>query len=760
VRVFGVVTGVIAALLVTGNALAQPADISPPAPLGDTSVAYPKGASGDARVIVELVVDAEGNVKSVRVIEGEQPFAVAAARAARAWRFSPATSAGVAREARIRFEVLFSEPPPSESQPLPPRQQATDDKTPAAQAAKPQAADAPIVVDVLGEKQEPAVISLQRAEVRQLPGAFGDPFRAIEAMPGVTPILSGVPFFFVRGAPPGNVGYFLDGIRVPLLYHLALGPSVVHPAIVERVDLYAGGYPARHGRFAGGIVAGETTAPEPEFHGEANIRLLDTGVLVEAPFAARRGTAAVGGRYSYTALVLSLIAPEVELQYWDYQARVSYALGDNDSVTLFGFGAFDYLAEEQEDGSTRTIFGTEFHRLDLRYDHQPSRRTRARTALTVGVDRTRAEEDFSVVDRMLAVRSELNHRVSRQALWRGGVDTVMDVYTVELPPLAVAPEGSEFDGSTEEDFARRFFPGRTDLVSGVWTDVVLDPEPGVTVTPGLRLDYYSSQGATALGVDPRISARFAVSERVRLLHALGIAHQPPSFIVTVPGLQIGGLPGGLQRSLQASSGVEIDLPEDVTATFTVFDNVFLNMSDVLGTIRDGSEDDEIDAFRRRALGSTVGIEVYVRRPLTRRLGGFLSYTLSRSTRSFRREKFPAAFDRTHVLNLALAYDLGKRWRAGSRFVFYTGFPNQDRGISFDGAPIADEPDRIPAFWRLDLRLEKRWRLGERGYWALVFEALNATLNRETIDLDCRPDGCEPEEIGPVTVPSIGVEAVF
>ena len=53
-----------------------------------------------------------------------------------------------------------------------------------------------------------------RAEVlRQLPGAFGDPFRALDALPGVTPIVSGLPFFYVRGAPPANVGYFLGGGR-------------------------------------------------------------------------------------------------------------------------------------------------------------------------------------------------------------------------------------------------------------------------------------------------------------------------------------------------------------------------------------------------------------------------------------------------------------------------------------------------------------------------------------------------------------------
>ena len=130
----------------------------------------------------------------------------------------------------------------------------------------------------------------------------------IEALPGVTPIASGLPFFYVRGAPPGNVGYFLDGVRVPYLYHIGLGPSVIHPGLVERVDLYPGGYPARFGRFTGGIVAGETTAPRTDFHGEYNVRLFDLGALAETGFAGDRGTALAAFRYSYTAAALSLFA--------------------------------------------------------------------------------------------------------------------------------------------------------------------------------------------------------------------------------------------------------------------------------------------------------------------------------------------------------------------------------------------------------------------------------------------------------------------
>src|SRR5262249_27057749 len=152
---------------------------------------------------------------------------------------------------------------------------------------------------------------------------FGDPFRAIDALPGVTPLASGIPFFYVRGSPPGNVGYFIDGIRVPLLYHLGLGPSVVHPAIMDRVDLYSGGYPAQFGRYAGAIVSGEPREPAPGWHGEANIRIVDAGAMVEAPLPNDTGSFFAAGRYSYTAGLLSLISSTLSLGYWDYQARLT-----------------------------------------------------------------------------------------------------------------------------------------------------------------------------------------------------------------------------------------------------------------------------------------------------------------------------------------------------------------------------------------------------------------------------------------------------
>ena len=74
-------------------------------------------------------------------------------------------------------------------------------------------------VTVQGQRGDPGATTVTPAELREMPGAFGDPARVIEALPGVIPLGSALPFYFVRGATPSNTGYFLDGMRLPLFSH-------------------------------------------------------------------------------------------------------------------------------------------------------------------------------------------------------------------------------------------------------------------------------------------------------------------------------------------------------------------------------------------------------------------------------------------------------------------------------------------------------------------------------------------------------------
>jgi hypothetical protein len=91
-------------------------------------------------------------------------------------------------------------------------------------------------------------------------------------------------------------------------------------------------------------------------------------------------------------------------------------------------------------------------------------------------------------------------------------------------------------------------------------------------------------------------------------------------------------------------------------------------------------------------------------------------------------------------------------------VFYTGYP-----ITTIAPTLGDrivQTGRLPPFGRLDVRLEKRWSIKKSGWISLVIEVENATLDKETLAESCQLFVCTQEKIGPVTIPSIGIEGGF
>ncbi|MDB4993219.1 MAG: TonB family protein / TonB-dependent receptor, partial [Myxococcaceae bacterium] len=454
-------------------------DLVAPKLVTDPTVPYPEGAAGDATVVLLVTVNADGSVRLAEPTEKVEPFASVAVKAALGWRFEPAMRGDHPVAAKIKIEVVFHAPVTVVS-----NEEAVEPTGPKGDA-KPKIVRPVEEVRVRGARAEASrTVTLTRAEVRQIPGVFGDPFRAIEVMPGVTPIVSGLPFFFIRGAPPGNVGYFLDGIPVPYLFHVGAGPSVVHPGLIERVDLYPGGYPASFGRYSGGIVSGETVKPADATHGEYNVRLFDVGALAETRFANNRGSVLVGGRYSYTALLLTLLNSNVALDYWDYQARVTYDLTPRDQVSVFTFGAYDFLGQKTPTGTT-TVFGADFYRVDVRYDHRIDADSTMRTAVTLGLDRTQLDAGRVLRDRLVRARNEISYRVSERALVRVGTDAQLDTYDIQLPAADLGPAQARLTS---------LFPSRTDVSLGAHADVVVEAGSRLEITPGARLDFYTSEG--------------------------------------------------------------------------------------------------------------------------------------------------------------------------------------------------------------------------------------------------------------------------
>ncbi|RYZ09768.1 MAG: TonB-dependent receptor [Myxococcales bacterium] len=747
------------------------ARVTPPEPLL-TDMVYPEGARGEASVELLLTVNTDGAVIEATVVSGPEPFSAHAARSALGWRFTPALREGKAVSAKIRFLARFVPPAPAAA--------AVRSSPPAERTAEPAVSE----IVVLGER-EPMKHELGRTEISRLPGAFDDAFRAIEALPGVTPVASGLPYFYVRGAPPGNVGYFFDGIPVPFLYHFGAGPSVFHPAFVERVDLYPGAYPVRYGRYAGAIVAGELAEPKYRTHGEWKVRLVDSGAMVEVPFAGGRGTAMLAGRISYTGLVFSLVSPKIFLAYGDYQGRVRYDLTSKDSIELLAFGSSDYvtnkvMVEEMTEDfqlisyeKTKTVLDVGFHRLDLRWNRRWATGT-ARTALMLGRDYTGlADGQVNVRTNLVGGRTEVRQQLNDVLRVSAGADVLVESLRQDI---AENPRSSDEDlvpGLGEDakvrDLEKQGFEERRrrDVSAGAFADMAWQATPALRVTPGVRADVFVSGKRSAVAVDPRVTAEYRFSKKVKVAHGLALVHQGPSFVGAVPGLKP-SLEGGLQSAVQSSSSLSYELPAGFTSSVSVFQSFFSRMTDLLSLTRLKAAKNETDgelppsgvtpppAVDERTNGGAQGVELMLRRSLARRVGGFLSYTLSRSWRSSGRASGPSGSDRRHVLNVGGSVDLGRDWRFGGRVMVYSGVPSQVAYLQ-----AARNPPRTPPFWRLDFKLEKRWYLQRPHlWWGLSLEVLNTTLNKETLRGSCNAYSCLDETLGPITVPSLAAEGAF
>jgi hypothetical protein len=610
-------------------------------------------------------------------------------------------------------------------------------------APAPASGDAPIEVTVRGTKPGGPTGSDQitSGDARAIPGTFGDPFQAVAALPGLSPMASGLPFFYVRGAPPADTGYFVDGVPVPTLFHIGPGASIVPEALVDHVDFFPGAAPARYGRFVGGIIAGQTTSPRDVSRAEASVRLFDASAFVETPLG-ESSNVVVAGRYGYPNLLLSIFAPTLSLHYGDYTFRWSRSLTESDRVSLLAFGGYDH----EEDSSQALVpIDSQFHRIDLRYDHRWSTGS-LRVATTFGYDRTTGNVPASAAETVGATsarfRVELVEHLGASADLSAGADATALDYAY---------------GLTQGVFASPVSLVGNEQVAGAYADLTLHLLPGVDLVPGARIDEYHPSsglpGPTALAFDPKLAARVRLSTAVTWVSTLGVAHQEPSYVLPIPGLRIVDA-AGLQKVYSIAEGAELRLPWSLKARVTAFFDADRDVSDFVATCG-------ASVFACTSItsvdGSTYGLELLVERPLARRLGGWLSYTLSRAERLLDRARYLSPFDRTHALSAVAHYDLGNGYGAGVRGTYYTGRPDipSQRGV----VPMVGIQHRLPDYYRLDLRVDKRWRIGKREWLSAVVEFFDATLTKEAVDYKCdfQKRFCTAEYVGPIALPSIGLE---
>ena len=617
---------------------------------------------------------------------------------------------------------------------------------------------------VTAEPRAEAVVPLQKEELVHTAGSLGDPFRVIESLPGVAQTTWPLPFYAIRGANPGNTGFFIDGVRAPALFHFALGPSVIHPFFIQDLEFYPGGYPVEYGRYVSGIVAANTATPATDrLHVSADVRLFDAGGFAASPFDDGKGTVAVAGRYSYTGLILSAFSNAYSLDYWDYQVRVQHRLGPG-SLTLFAFGSGDDLEQKHPDKTdygfpnapiitTPGLAKLMFHRAQLRWDGAVAG-GRLTAATVAGLDDSTVSItslfSLPVGSRMLTLAPRLTERwtLLRWLDLEVGADAELQRARPRSMVLNVG-------GYLADVYQTDLFRNRAIASAGAYAGVTLHAGDRLTIAPGLRYDGYFEQGTEKYAASPRVAVRLRVGARDWLKAAVGQFSQMPSLPVGVPGFESFGLASyGLQRSRQASVGMESALEDRLGIDVNLDTSLFyqrLHLTDLKNTLIPDPEAGDLLEPRE---GESYGLELMVRRPMKHKLYGWLAYTLSRSQRVVDGIIVPSDWDQRHILNLVVGYRWPRNYSTSFRFHYNSGRPYP----LYNESPQYRDVEgyvHLPGFPQLDLRADKRFVFDSFVLDAYL-ELVNSTLSREVFDVKRQNSGAITENYYRLVLPSAGV----
>lgn len=479
-------------------------------------------------------------------------------------------------------------------------------------------------VDVEAQAERAAGVSaIDPRTVRAMPLPVADVLRGVQTELGVTSNNELSNAYSVRGGSYEENQFFVDGFEVyrPLRVRQGEqeGLGLINGDLAERLTLFAGGFPVRYGGKLASVLDVTYARPQGVLVGTAYSSLLDAGAAVQGGVGRNVGLA-VAARSARPQRFFGSqeLKGGYDPDFRDVQGLVDWAPSDRHSVRVLGlYARHRFRLSPRSRETTFGIYpndvqtvaidfsGAETDGYDvgfggLRVASQFSDRLRAEHRVSVFT--TREFEEYAVTSRSSLFRrprrpdgppTALDRILQGQTLQSDRADNriTQTVATAEgryllaagahsldagwqarhLAFTDVLDEASSIAGRDTTGEAvtvpARALQAQADLgaVQGaLWLEDAVALGPRLTLTPGLRADYFSYNDELTLS--PRLAAVFRASRELTWLAGVGVYHQAPTY----RELRGDPAPGDTsitlnpdiasQRALQAVLGVERFFP--------------------------------------------------------------------------------------------------------------------------------------------------------------------------------------------------------
>jgi len=628
-----------------------------------------------------------------------------------------------------------------------------------------------ITVESEAPAAAPGAAQLDRKELQRVPGTGGDIVRALTLMPGVVNLQLPIGFsgVVIRGSSPQDSKVLIDDFEVPVLFHAIGFRAVVPPEAIAALDYIPGGFDVSMGRATSGIVALTTRAGNDKRTTQAEVSLIDGGLLAQGPagedtrylFALRRST---------IDLVLPSVIPDsanlsltTVPRYYDGQLRLDHQYNKQWKLTLSSIATDDifelFTTKNEEAKSKRFYNRTRFVRVTAaaRYKHGPWSANIALSGLAQqflfesGLYQKINIRTPTITPRFEVTRNEPKALGLKDVVWRTGAEIQSGRGSIDLALPVEQREGEVMTQPDPEDTSVKFNGAVWVTDFAAWTSLAANFDPRVRVTAGVRTEYYVRPNEFSLQPRAEVAVKVADHWKVRL--SAGAFRRPPEY-----NSEFLSKTADSERSQQNIIGLQYEPRDGARVQASAY---YTDRSHLITRNMDGS-------LGNNGRGKTTGAEL-----LATYRGGpwfaWLSYSYSHSTRIDRpgEDSRLFDFDQPHSMNAAVSWQRG-RWQLGGRFQLYSGLPNTPiTGSVLDSdanfyIPVPDRvnSDRAPIHHQLDLRVDFNWKAGPIAMTAFL-DVQNVYMNESIVAYFYSYDYSQRAAFKSLPIiPSIGLRGIF
>lgn len=580
-------------------------------------------------------------------------------------------------------------------------------------------------------------IDLSMEAVKALPVIFGevDILKTLQLLPGVRNAGEGNSGFYVRGGGPDQNLIILDDAVVYNTGHLFGFFSVFNADAIKNVSLYKGGMPAQYGgRLSSVVDISMKDGNMNKTQVDAGIGLIASRISIQGPIKKNKASYMVSARRTY---IDALTKPAIKKSsafygsgyyFYDLNAKMNFILSEKDRIYISGYLGKDVFNFNNAERSFKTNIPWGNSTATLRWNHIFNRKLFSNTSLvyndykfTFAASQNNFSINLSSGIKDINIKSDFDyyplpkHKVKFGVLFTNH-RFLPNILTAQQDSIIFAPNNAnkkyanEYGAYIQDDWevSKKVklnvglrYGGFQQI--GPFTEYTLDANrnkvDSTVFGSGQTVKYYG-------GFEPRATVRYALSDESSIKAAITKNYQYIHLVSNAGST----LPTDLwvpstykvkpQISWQYSAGYFRNFNNNMWET-----SIELYYKDMQNQIeyREGYtpslKDPEDDFVFGK--GWSYGSELFINK-VKGRLTGWIGYTLSWTFRKFpdlnEGKSYPTKYDRRHDLSVVGTYELNKKWKLSSIFVYGTGNSTTvPERFYFINGVLTQENSRINAY---------------------------------------------------------------